>query len=130
MFPEISYRVRSFMAFKANELAHDLNHGIVCDNAPILCTCVYLGMARNVSKGSFVFLAQKINFPFSKCRKRVICEAGTYNVLPKWGTPFLINSRPHFMGISPIGCISKLSIHFSTKWQVSADLVESGWNLN
>ena len=75
-------------------------------------------------------LHKKSIFHFPSAEKGVICEAGTNNVLPKWGTPFLINSRPHFMGISPIGCISKLSIHFSTKWQVSVDLVGTRWNLN
>ena len=57
------------MAFNENELDHNLNHLIVCNNGPILCTYVYLVMANNVSKGSFHFPCTKksiIHFPIAK----------------------------------------------------------------
>jgi hypothetical protein len=64
-FLEMTYHVRSFMAFKPNELGHDLNHGIVCSNDSILCTCVHIGMENKVHIGSFHFLCiKKINFHF------------------------------------------------------------------
>jgi hypothetical protein len=53
------------MAFKPNELGHDPNHGIVCSNDPILCTCVHIGMVNKVHIGSFHFFKhKKINFHF------------------------------------------------------------------
>jgi hypothetical protein len=59
----MTYHVRSFMAFKPDELG---NHGIVCSNDPILCTCVHIGMANKVHIGSFHFLCIKNQFLFSK----------------------------------------------------------------
>jgi hypothetical protein len=66
-FTKMSYHVRRCMAFKANELGHDLNHDIICPNELILCTRMYLGMENNVDKGSFHSLCRKINFLFSTC---------------------------------------------------------------
>ena len=51
----MTYHVRGFMAFNPNDQYYDQNHGIVCDNVPILCTHVNLGMANNVAGGSFPF---------------------------------------------------------------------------
>jgi len=62
VFTEMSFHVRRFLAFNANELLHDQNQGIVCDNAPILCTWVHLGMKNNVVKGTFPFPCTKIPF--------------------------------------------------------------------
>ena len=53
---EVTFDVRSCMAFKEDELGHDLHNRIVCYNVPIQCTCVYLAMTNNVSKGSFHLL--------------------------------------------------------------------------
>ena len=58
-FSELTYRVRSSMAFNPNELGHGLNHAIVCLNEPVLCTCVRIGMANNVANWSFHFLCTK-----------------------------------------------------------------------
>ena len=61
------------MAFRPNEISHDHNHGVVCDNSPILCTCVHHGMAINVAEGRFRHLYQKKSiFSFSKGEKRVV----------------------------------------------------------
>jgi hypothetical protein len=60
----MTYHVRSFMAFKPDELGHDPNHRIVCSDDPILCTCVHIGMENKVHIGSFHFLCIKNQFPF------------------------------------------------------------------
>jgi hypothetical protein len=69
--------VQSFMAFKPDELGHDPNHGIVCSNDPILCTCMHIGMENKDHIGSFHFLYIKNQFPFSKCQNWVFCEGST-----------------------------------------------------
>jgi hypothetical protein len=71
-FSDMTYHVRSFIAFKTNELGHDPNNGIVCSNDPILYTCVHIGMANKVHIGSFHFLYIKNQFPFSKCQDWVL----------------------------------------------------------
>ena len=115
-FSKMSYHVRSFMAFKPNNKGYGQNHSIVCDNVPILYTCVYLGIWQTMlPKGVFILFAQKMIFHFPSAKKGFFCEAATKNVLPKWGTQFFINSRPHFICNSLIDWVSKLSIHFSAK---------------
>jgi hypothetical protein len=64
----MTYHVRSFIAFKPDELGHDPNHGIVCSNDPILSTCDHIGMENKVHIDSFHFLCIKNQFPFSKCQ--------------------------------------------------------------
>jgi hypothetical protein len=56
-FSEMTYHVRSFMAFKPHELGHDPNHGIVCSNDFILCTCVHMGWQTKFILGVFIFYA-------------------------------------------------------------------------
>jgi hypothetical protein len=61
-----------FHGFQARWASYGHNHGIVCSNDPILCTCVHLGMANKVALGSinfrctkkpfFIFLVQKMGF--------------------------------------------------------------------
>jgi hypothetical protein len=51
------------MAFRPNEQCYGKNSGIVCDNMPILCTHVHLGMAYDVAGGSFPF--HRTKKPFS-----------------------------------------------------------------
>jgi hypothetical protein len=34
---------------------------------------VYLGMKNNVAKASFIFIAQKIYFPYSECENVFFC---------------------------------------------------------
>jgi hypothetical protein len=77
----MTYHVRIFMDFKPNELGHDLNHGIVFSNNPILCTCVHIGIANKVHIGSFHFLCIKNQFSFSTCQNWVYCEGSTENTL-------------------------------------------------
>jgi hypothetical protein len=48
--------------FQVKWASYDHNHGIVCSNDPILCTCVYLGMTNNVDLGSFNFCCTKNSF--------------------------------------------------------------------
>ena len=59
----MSYQVRGFMSFRPNDQCYGQNRGIVCDNVPILCTHVHLGMANNVAGGSFPF--RRTKKPFS-----------------------------------------------------------------
>jgi hypothetical protein len=102
----MTYHVRSFMAFKRDELGHDPNHRIVCSNDPILCTCVHIGMANKVHIGSFHFLCIKKNqFLFSKCQDWVFYEGSTENTLQNYTNLILNNSRTHFMYISPFLCV-------------------------
>ena len=61
-FPEMTYHVRGFMAFGSNDQCYGQNHGLVCDNVPILYTSVHLGMANNVAGGSFSFRRTKNAF--------------------------------------------------------------------
>jgi hypothetical protein len=78
----MTYHVRSFMAFKPDELGHDPNHRIVFSNDPILCTCVHIGMANKIHIGSFHFLYKKINFHFLSVSKLgFFCEGSTENTL-------------------------------------------------
>jgi hypothetical protein len=75
-----------FYGFQAKWDSNDQNHGIVCSNDPILCTCVHLGMTNNVDLGSFnfrctknsffIFLAQKMDF-FVKRLPRICCKNRT-----------------------------------------------------
>jgi hypothetical protein len=96
----MTYDVRSFMAFKPHELGHDPNHGIVCSNDPILCTCVHIGMANKVHIGSFHFLCiKKINFHFLSVKIGFFCEGSTENTLQNYTNLIFNNSRKHFMYI-------------------------------
>ena len=58
----MSYHVRGLMSFRPNDQCYGQNRGIVCDNVPILCTHVHLGMKNNVAVGSFPFHRTKISF--------------------------------------------------------------------
>ena len=71
-FWEMSYHVRSFMAFKANDQCYGHIHGIVFLNEPILCTHVHLGMAHKVVQGSFQLYLTKNTFSIFWVPKRVI----------------------------------------------------------
>jgi hypothetical protein len=51
-----------FHAFQAKRGSYGYNHGIVCSNDHILCTCVHLGMTNNIDLGSFNFLCTKNSF--------------------------------------------------------------------
>jgi hypothetical protein len=48
--------------FQARWASSSDNHGIVCSNNPILCTCVHLDMANKVALGSINFLCTKKSF--------------------------------------------------------------------
>jgi hypothetical protein len=64
-----------FHGFQAKWASYAHNHGIVCSNDPILCTCVPLGMANivhfrcfaflGIKSSFFIFLAQKMAFLWS-----------------------------------------------------------------
>ena len=51
----MGYHIRCFMAFSPNDQCYGQNDDMVCDNVPILCTHVHLGMMNNVAVGSFPF---------------------------------------------------------------------------
>ena len=60
---KMGYHVRCFMAFSPNDQCYGSNDDMVCDNVPILCTHVHLGMMNNVAIGSFPF--RRTEKPFS-----------------------------------------------------------------
>jgi hypothetical protein len=60
---KMSYHVRCFMAFRPNAQCYGYNRGIVCDNVPILCIHVHLGIAYDVVEESFHF--HRTEKPFS-----------------------------------------------------------------
>jgi hypothetical protein len=65
-----------FYGFQTKWASYGHNHGMVCSNDPILCTCVHLGMANNIDLRSFnfcctknpffIFLVQQLGFFFVK----------------------------------------------------------------
>ena len=59
----MGYHVRGFMAFRPNDQCYGQNRGIVCDNVPILCIHVHIGMKNNVAGGSFPL--RRTEKPFS-----------------------------------------------------------------
>ena len=59
----MDYHVRCFMTFWPNEQYYGQNQDIVCDNVPILCIHMHLGMKSNVAGGSLVF--RRTEKPFS-----------------------------------------------------------------
>jgi hypothetical protein len=75
-----------FHGFQAKWDSYGHNHGIVCSNNPILCTCVHLGITNNVDLGSFnfhctknsffIFLMQKMGF-FVKRLAKICCKNRT-----------------------------------------------------
>ena len=71
----MTYHVRGFMAFGPNDRCYVLNHDIVCDAMPILCTHVDLGIENNVEGGSFPF--RRTENPFSERKKGSFCETTT-----------------------------------------------------
>ena len=77
----MSYHVRRFMAFRANDGCYGDIHGIACSNVPILYTNMHIGMANNVAEESFYFLYIKNIFSFFECKKGSFWEAPTKNML-------------------------------------------------
>ena len=106
VFSEMTYLVRSFMAFKPNEVGYDRNHGIVCSNDPILCTCVHLGMQNNVDVGGLFFLCTKKSiFHFLTSTNVFFCEAPTKKPLQIWANKNFKHTIPHYMQKEPTSCI-------------------------
>jgi hypothetical protein len=74
----MSYHVGCFMAFTRNDQCYGYNRRIVCDNVPILCTYVHLGMVNNIARVSFHFRqTKKLLFHFPSPKNGVFCEATT-----------------------------------------------------
>jgi hypothetical protein len=75
-----------FHGFQAKWDSYGHNHGIVCSNNPIICTCVHIGMTNNVYLGSFnfrctknsffIFLVQNMGF-FMKRLPKLCCKNRT-----------------------------------------------------
>ena len=65
----MTYHVRGFMAFGPSNQCYGQNHGIVCDNVPILCTHMYHGMVNNIAEGSFPFRRTKKPFSIFRAQK-------------------------------------------------------------
>ena len=58
-----------FHELQGKYLCYGHIHGIVCDNVPILCTHIRLGMGNNVVEEIFELYCKKNHFPFSECQK-------------------------------------------------------------
>ena len=59
----MDYHVRCFMTFRPNDQYYGQNQDIVCDNVPILCIHVHIGMKNNVAGRSFPL--RRTEKPFS-----------------------------------------------------------------
>ena len=66
---KMTYHVRGFMAFGPNDRCYVLNHGIVCDDVPILCMRVEIGMENNVAGGRFPFCRTEKPFSIFRAQK-------------------------------------------------------------
>jgi hypothetical protein len=78
----MTYRVRSFMAFKPDELGHDLNHRIVCSNDPRIVHMYAYWDGKQSSYWEFSFsMHKKINFYFLSVKIGFFCERSTKNTL-------------------------------------------------
>ena len=75
----MSYHVRRFMAFRANDGCYGDIHGIACSNVPILYTNMHIGMANNVAEESFYFLYTIFFFVFRVQKKGSFSEAPIKN---------------------------------------------------
>ena len=127
----MSYHVRSFMAFKANDQCYGHIHGIVCDNVPILCTHVHLGMANDVVQGSFqLYCTKKSFFIFLSAEKGFFVKhlpRISFKMIP----PYFCKILDHILITNhQFSASQKLSSHLSAKRQSFADLVGSGPNFN
>jgi hypothetical protein len=98
----MSYHIWGCMAFRSNELGHDLDHGIVCQNNPISDTRVAIGTTRDTTELVSCFVPWKVCFPFLECHNRVFCVAATELTFQKLDTTSHINNRPPMIRISAL----------------------------
>jgi hypothetical protein len=120
-----------FHGFQVRWASYIHNHGIVCSNDPILCTCVYLRKANNIDLESFnfccikhsifIFLVQKIGF-FVKRIPKICYKNGP--------TKFKMILYHTVCTIHHLFAWKKFSRHSSRNWQNFANSIGSGSNLN
>ena len=109
-----SYHVRSFITFKANDQCYGHIHGIVCDNVPILCTHVHLGMENNVAQGSFQLYCTKNSFFIFQVPKRGLFVKHLPRICFKMVTPNFFKILDHILSIiHQLIASQKLSSHLS-----------------
>jgi hypothetical protein len=117
--------------FKRNYQCYSHNHGIVYSNDHILCKCVRLRMTNNVPEGSFYFFCTKnLFFIFW------VTQIGVFvKELPKFN--FKIGPKQSQKILEHLGfkiqhLVGQKIIYryFLIFWQLSADSVGSGPNLN
>ena len=119
------------MAFKPNDQCYGHIHGIVCDNVPILCTHVHLGMANNVVQGSFQLYCTKKSFSIFWAPKRGLFMKHLPRICCKMVPPHFCKILDQIVStIHQLVASQKLSSHLSWKRQFFADSVGSGPNLN
>jgi hypothetical protein len=120
-----------FHGFQARWASSGDNHGIVCSNNPILCTCVHLGMSNKVALGSINFLCTKNSFFIF-----LMLKMGSFvKRLPKI---CFKNVPTHFYKIlyhilctiHKLFALKRIYSHPSRNWQIYANSAGSGPNLN
>ena len=114
MFTKMSYHVRRFTPFKANDGCYGHFHGIVYLNDPILCTSVHLGVANNVAEESFSFLCTKKSFLTFRVQKMGFFVKDLPNICSKIEPKHLNKILDHMLCTNNqmVG-FRKVSIHLS-----------------
>ena len=131
MFTETSYLLRRFLAFEPNDRCYGHIHGIVCQNVPKFHTNMHLVSTDNVHGESLYFYCIKKLFSIFRVRKMGFFVKHQPQICWKnWEMHFLktlehVRCTNHHI----VGC-EKFSMHLFWKWQIPADSVGNGSNLN
>jgi hypothetical protein len=120
-----------FHGFQVRWASYGYNHGIVCSNEPILCTCVHLGMAKKIALESINYICTKNSFFIFLMLKLSYFVKHLPKISLKNGPPQIQIILYHILCIiHHFFAWKKLSRHPSRNWQNSADSAGSGSNLN
>jgi hypothetical protein len=113
------------MAFRANELSNEERHVIICWNEPILRTCVWLGMANKFFCLSFLFVAQKMHFPFLNAKNGFSCETvleASYILIQPLCTKILDHSNTMFVIPAVVENVLRISENLYSFLPISLEL--------
>ena len=109
---KMDYHVRCFLSLRPNDQYYDKNRDIVCDNVPILCTHVHLGMTNNVVGGSFPFRrTEKLFSNFWVPKTRCFVKQPPNKILKMVPPHFSKIWGPTYIGQFPNRGILNLSVH-------------------
>ena len=127
----MSYHVRGLMSFRPNDQCYGQNRGIVCDNVPILCTHVHLGMKNNVVVGSFPFRCTKKPFSIFRVPKTECFVKkppnGSFQMVPPHFSKILYNitwpiSQPGYLKPIRLSLVKKTNFRRITRKSVRFEL--------